>query len=83
MANRGLRVQRFNADVGAFRIHAQSITGSGRLIAQYRKDTEAIFWKIKRRERDSVDRMIRGPYLRLTAKLSDPSRIFRLARDRF
>lgn len=83
MASRGLKVRRFDADVGAFRIYEHSITGSGRLNYQYRDDSEAIFHKIKGRERNSIDRAIRGPLLRLTARLSDPSRIYRLAKDRF
>ena len=50
-------------DLALFRLHAQSITGSGRLNEQYRLDAERLFKKATGRRRNSTDRLIGAAYL--------------------
>jgi glycosyltransferase involved in cell wall biosynthesis len=83
LARRNYRIERFYECVGAFRIHPQSITGSGRLTKRSEQDGVMIFRKVTGRDRGVVDRLITGPILRLSAKLCDPLRLLDLARDRF
>jgi hypothetical protein len=82
MVKRNYRVERFYADVGAFRIHSQSITGSGRLTQRFLEDSETIFRKATGRERGPFDRLVTGPLLRGAARLFDPVRSLDLAKDR-
>lgn len=82
IASKGYSVKRFDAYVGAFRIHSASITGSGRLSALYAKDVEEIFKRIKGRDRSFVDRIFTGPIVRTVRRLSDPVRLITLGADR-
>jgi glycosyltransferase involved in cell wall biosynthesis len=82
LARRNYRIERFYEDVGAFRIHAQSITGSGHLSELYQQQTEAIFRRVTGHDRGVIDRLMTGPIVRCATRLSDPLRSLDLARDR-
>lgn len=47
MLKQGARPGYIDADLGAFRIHGESITGTGRLNEQYRKDCQRIFKEVQ------------------------------------
>jgi glycosyltransferase involved in cell wall biosynthesis len=82
MMKHGRNVARFYNDVGAFRIHSQSITGSGRLNEQYLQDCTTIFEAATGRRRNNSDKLLVGPSLRLWARVRDPRRAIDLAIDR-
>jgi glycosyltransferase involved in cell wall biosynthesis len=83
LARAGYPIERFYANVGAFRIHSQSITGSGRLNQQYLRDVGAIFERTAGRRRTDFDRFMTGPCVRAWARLKDPRRNLDLALDRW
>jgi len=58
-------------DLALFRIHSQSITGSGRLKEQYREDIERMFVKARGRARSPTDRWIGAAY-RATKAIRHP-----------
>lgn len=70
MVNQGACVGYLNEDLALFRIHASSITGSGRLNAQYLKDSRRIFEQTLGRAWGPVDHLRRLAY-RTTGKLAD------------
>lgn len=82
LSDRGYRIERIYEDVGAFRIHPQSITGSGRLFLRYRRDADAVFRKAMGRERNQLDRLLTAPVLRSKMMLFDPKRTTDLTKDR-
>ena len=82
MMARGFTIARIPEDIGAFRIHAQSITGSGRLSKAYRGDLDRIFAETLGRPRNGWDRHVIAPALRFASRLGDPWRTASLARDR-
>lgn len=63
---------RINEDLAQFRIHAQSISGSGRLERQYRNDIDRIFGKVMKRGPRSSDALLRL-VARLQKWLGDPA----------
>lgn len=58
MAANGCRFGLLFEDVAAFRIHGESISGSGRLEERYRKDLERLFAKALGRGRSAGDRVL-------------------------
>ncbi len=82
MALSGRRVEQFSADVGAFRIHGASITGSGRLTEQYLKDSARVSAKIGGRPLSAFERKIVKPSYRLYAYLRTPIKTIRLVESR-
>ena len=78
IARSGHRVERFDAKVGAFRIHDQSITGSGRFNAIYLADQDRLFRKMRGRPMTDLERRVAVPLYRLFANLMDPVRSVRI-----
>jgi hypothetical protein len=62
IANQGARVGYIDADLSGFRIHDASISGSGRLNDQYRKDCRRIFRQIRGYEWKATDDVVRLLY---------------------
>ena len=62
MLNRGARVGYINADLGRFRIHSQSVTGSQRLQERYLEDRKRIFRDIRGRDWRPTDGFLRLIY---------------------
>jgi glycosyltransferase involved in cell wall biosynthesis len=54
---RGLQHEIIADDIAVFRLHAESISGSGRLTEKYLKDLDEIFMRICGRERGIVDKI--------------------------
>ena len=50
MASLGAKIGYLNADIGAFRIHDKSISGSGRLNNQYQQDCRRVFRELNGRD---------------------------------
>ena len=73
LALTGARFYRIGDYLGAFRIHADSISGRGRLEAQYRLDQGRIFEKIMGRRELMVDRLY-GLAYRLSKFCRHPQR---------
>ncbi|TPQ49415.1 glycosyltransferase [Prosthecomicrobium hirschii] len=82
IAQAGYKVARYDAKVGAFRIHGQSITGSGRLNDRYRDDQNRLFRKIRGRPMTAWDRQVLSRLYRLGSNLTDPGRSWRIASER-
>jgi len=59
MAGLGAKIGYLNDDLGGFRIHASSISGSGRLNEQYRQDCRRIFRQLNGREWKKSDEILR------------------------
>jgi glycosyltransferase involved in cell wall biosynthesis len=78
----GIPVKRFDAKVGAFRIHGASITGSGLLEARFLADRARLFRKINGRPPNMWDRHLVDPAVRLWANLTDPVRAWRILSER-
>lgn len=72
MVNQGARVGYIDEDLAAFRIHAASITGSGRLNAQYAEDSRRVFEQTLGRAWGPMDNLRRLVY-RTTGKLAEMS----------
>ena len=62
MLHRGARIGYIDADLGRFRIHSQSISGSGRLNEQYFEDKRRIFQEIRGRKWRSSDSFLKLLY---------------------
>ena len=79
IANQGARVEYIDADLACFRIHEESITGSGRLEDQYLEDHRRIFRQICGHGWRTTDKMLRllyrceGQLIRVGRKLQDVS----------
>jgi glycosyltransferase involved in cell wall biosynthesis len=58
IAKLGAKIGYINADLGAFRIHEESISGSGRLNEQYREDRRRIFRQLNGREWKTRDEIL-------------------------
>ena len=58
MAAQGARVGYIDADLGGFRIHGSSISGSGRLNEQYRMDCRRIFRQLHGRDWKRTDEFL-------------------------
>jgi glycosyltransferase involved in cell wall biosynthesis len=59
MAHSGARIAYLDDELGGFRIHEQSISGSGRLNAQYRRDCRRMFRDLNGRNWDTRDEILR------------------------
>lgn len=77
MAVAGGRFVRMKDFLAAFRIHEQSISGSGRLQAEYMKDCRRLFRKIMKREQCVVDTLFWMPVWRVIKYLLVPDIIMR------
>ncbi len=55
MASLGARIGFIPADLGGFRIHDASISGSGRLNEQYLRDCRRIFRQVRGRDWNRID----------------------------
>lgn len=62
LANRGARIGYIRADLGGFRIHEESISGSGRMNEQYQRDCRRIFRQLVGREWRFTDEVVRLLY---------------------
>ena len=82
IASRGYRVRRMFKDIGLFRIHPNSITGSGLQGERAGAQLDLIFRDITARERTAFERLVVGPALRLGARVTDPRRMALLFWDR-
>ena len=82
MLKKGFAIERIWSDIGAFRIHSQSITGSGRLSEEYLRDMDRIFYEATGRYRSVVDRKIIAKVLNYHSLIFDPRRSLALAYDR-
>lgn len=58
MVQRGATVGYINGDLGAFRLHDTSISGTGRLLEAYRKDCRRIFRQIRGRDWRLTDELL-------------------------
>lgn len=62
LANQGAKIGYIHADLGGFRIHKESISGSGRMNEQYRQDCRRIFRQLTGREWKPADEILRFLY---------------------
>ena len=62
MAHRGARIGYIDADLGRFRIHSQSISGSQRLTERYHADQMRVFQEIYGRDWRSTDSLLKLLY---------------------
>jgi glycosyltransferase involved in cell wall biosynthesis len=81
MLSKGAKVGFLNSDLGVFRVHGASITGSGRLEQIYRDDSARIFRNLKGRDLQARDRLLSFFY-RTDRFLRDPAQLFRTLRYR-
>lgn len=58
LANQGAKIGYIGADLGGFRIHEESISGSGRLNEQYRNDCRRMFKQLLGREWKKKDEIL-------------------------
>lgn len=58
LANQGAKVGYIHADLAAFRIHQASISGSGRLNEQFRKDSRRIFRQVHGHDWRAADQLL-------------------------
>lgn len=59
IAGQGARIGYIDANLGGFRIHEESISGSGRLNEQYEKDCRRIFRQLTGRDWKPMDEILR------------------------
>jgi glycosyltransferase involved in cell wall biosynthesis len=71
LAIAGARFHRIDDFLGAFRIHNNSISGSGRLEAAYLRDCRRLFNKIMKRNPSTIDRLFMFPAWRLIKHLNN------------
>ncbi|HZB88893.1 MAG TPA: glycosyltransferase family 2 protein [Terracidiphilus sp.] len=69
MANQGARIGYIREDLGGFRIHDASISGTGRMNDQYRCDCRRIFSDIRGRQWSGIDD-VRRFFYRATGQVS-------------
>jgi len=62
IASQGAKVGYIDADLAGFRIHGKSISGSGQLNAQYKRDCRRIFRQIRGHDWSAMDEMLRLLY---------------------
>lgn len=62
LANQGARIGYIEANLGGFRIHSESISGSGRMNEQYLADCRRIFRQVQGRTWGAGDEMLRFLY---------------------
>lgn len=61
-ANQGARIGYIAADLGGFRIHSQSISGSGRMSDEYLADCRRMFRQLRGHEWGAADELLRFMY---------------------
>lgn len=83
MAVSGSSVARLNADLGCFRLHGASITGSQRLAQLYRSEQDRLFAKVVGRAPKPVDRVARKLAGRPGKWMLNPGATLERARDQF
>lgn len=76
MAMAGARFATIGVHLAQFRLHAEGITGSGKLEEKYRKDSARLFVKAMGRERKGTD-AIQAKLARMLKGLVDPAYFFR------
>lgn len=76
MALVGARFKLIRSQIATFRIHDASISGSGRLIAAYQRDSARLFAKVMARPPRLTDTVI-ARFARLSKFASDPTYLFR------
>jgi glycosyltransferase involved in cell wall biosynthesis len=81
MALNGRQVQHFDQYIGAFTIHPDSITGSGRLNQQYKRDRTRMFEKAMGRPETEFDRAVCLPFYRAAARFGNLPRLVRRIKD--
>lgn len=62
LANQGAKIGYIHADLGGFRIHQESISGSGRMHEEYLQDCRRIFRQLRGREWKATDEVLRFFY---------------------
>jgi len=77
MVNVGAKYKCVSDKFGFFRIHGDSITGSGRLTDKYILEQDRIFEKITGRKPSFLDRILSRYCARLIKYITDPMYIFR------
>jgi glycosyltransferase involved in cell wall biosynthesis len=58
LANQGAKIGYIHADLGGFRIHEASISGSGRMNEQYQQDCRRIFRQLRGHDWKAADKVI-------------------------
>jgi glycosyltransferase involved in cell wall biosynthesis len=61
-ANQGAKIGYIHADLGGFRIHEESISGSGRMTEEYQQDCRRIFRQLAGRKWSITDEVLRVLY---------------------
>lgn len=79
MAGQGCHFHHIHDQLAAFRLHAGSISGSGRLRLEYERDCERLFRKIMKRDRTLVDKAVLETGLRVVMGLTRAMRRGELA----
>jgi len=80
MVNKGAKVGYIDADLSAFRIHGNSISGSGRMLKAYTEDCARIFHDIQGREWSPIDELwtflyrVEGVILNLRGLFQNPAK---------
>jgi glycosyltransferase involved in cell wall biosynthesis len=75
LASQGARFRQLYEPLAAFRRHADSISGSGRLQREYDRECERLFQKIMKRKRTAADRLLRDRAWRFVKNLTKLIRI--------
>ncbi len=78
----GYSIRNINADIGAFRIHSMSITGSGRLVQEYQGDVRRIRAMAFGRVPSYFEERVIGPCYRVAGYLRSPAKTAALIADR-
>jgi len=79
MANLGAKISYVNADLSGFRIHATSISGSGKNLDEYKRDSRRIFQQTTGHDWKTTDELLRffyrteGFLIRMGSKIQDLS----------
>ena len=84
LVNQGARIGYIRTDLGGFRIHDDSISGSGRLSEQFQKDSRRIFCELTGHEWRTIDQLLcylyraNGLLTGVGSRLSRPRRARRI-----
>jgi len=82
MLAKGAKISFLNSDLGVFRVHGASITGSGRLEQIYSNDSARIFRNMMGRDQRASDRLLSYLY-KAERFLRDPAQLAKTLRYRF
>lgn len=83
MVMSGYKVKSYDQEVGAFRIHDSSITGSGHLFQEYQRDADRIRELAFGRTPTNFERRVVAPAYRFMSYFKTPARTAALLSDRF